>query len=681
MGSITLFEKSNYQGRSVVIAEGNVRFINGGNFNDVAMSVRLDPGTGAILYEHANEFGGYGRSIDLTKDCDDLGRYGFGSVTSFVSVFKTDRETHVWVSGRLKEGSYVPGHWERKRARGGTPEQAEPVVSPEIAEPTSPPSSSGGPVIRDHRGEEPSLPPPDIGNPHDATIRDHRDTALKHVFVLVLENRSFDHMLGFSGITGTDARTGQPTEIYGLTGSESNTFNGATYTVERGAPDRSASDPGHNFASVLEQMCGAGAEYVRGQPYPTINNSGYASEYGRSKPQDAGEAMRCFTPDQLPVMTALAKEFVVCDRWFSSMPGPTEPNRWFIHAATADEYDNGPTTREYVENMGTPGGGFTLGDGNIFQYLERKNFKYRIYACDDTPNVALLEDVSVLWDIDDFEDFAGDVASRDYDAQYTFIEPSYDPFREFKGGNSQHPLGSAKAGELLIKQTYEAIRRSPLWENSMLIVTYDEHGGFYDHVVPPAAKATGWVGRGYGFSFDQLGPRVPTLVISPLIPKNLIEHGRYEHSSIIVTLNELFDLDGPRTSRTISSSGLKHLVRLSEARTDTPLSLPDPTGGSAMRTAMKQEIGDVVIAEHPAAPVDADPNGNIAATLASGMSQHLEITSPTEHEAIRQRVINIKTQQEALEYLKEVAELVKLARARAGITRSSSVRRKLTFEV
>ena len=87
---------------------------------------------------------------------------------------------------------------------------------------------------------------------------------IQHVFVLMLENRSFDHMLGFSGLTGTDAASGAPTKIDGLVGSESNTFNGQPFLVSQGAPDRMPADPGHEFASVLLQLCGPGASYPHG---------------------------------------------------------------------------------------------------------------------------------------------------------------------------------------------------------------------------------------------------------------------------------------------------------------------------------------------------------------------------------------------------------------------------------
>jgi phospholipase C len=669
MSAVTLFSDPQFSGWGVPLEEGHTRFIT--NFNDVACSIRVSPGYCAVLYEHANEFSGYGASVDLLEDCPDLSVYGFDRKTSYVHVFRTERDGFVWARAAIRNGQFVSGHWERRRASGANINSNVAVVSPPVAPRTTPlPADSGVIVVRDHRGEDPRSKPGDGGS--DPIVRDHRKSKIKHVFVLMLENRSFDHMLGFSGITGTDAATGQRTSIDGLNGSESNSYNGVTYTVRRGAPDRAEHDPPHGFSGVLEQLCGEGALYVSGRPYPPINNSGYVSAYAKSHPELPDGAMRCFTPEQVPVITALAREFVVCDRWFSSMPGPTEPNRWFVHAGTAGFFDEGPTKKEYVEALSSPWSGIAFERGTIFDRLSDAGLKWRIYGCDSFPNVALLKGVSRTFDIDDFdEDFASNVASGSYDAAYTFIEPSYDVFDEYEGGNSHHPLGSVRAGELLIKKTYEALRRSPIWKDSMLIITYDEHGGFYDHVAPPSARRTGATGRRFGFTFDQLGPRVPTVVISPRIPRNLIDHRRYEHSTIVSTLIRLFGLK-ELTTRSSMTSDLKPLAILDVPRTDAPMTLPQPMGPAFARVVKTPFEATAV--KQPERAIDDDPTGMVAATIASGLAQHLEVTPPSEHDAIRARVNALRTRREGMEYLKEVHVLVQAARQRGGIQRSASAR-------
>src|SRR5579883_1599071 len=191
---------------------------------------------------------------------------------------------------------------------------------------------------------------------------------IQHVFVLMLENRSFDHMLGFSGISGTDAVTGQPSPINGLTGTETNSYNGKPFTAAHPAPYAMPVDPPHEFPNILEQLCGPGAKYPSGGPYPAIQNSGFAASYGPCS-ADPGQIMRCFAPDQLPVLNALAREFAVCDNWFSALPGPTWPNRLFLHAASSSGLDHSPTTAEIVlwETLA----GVSFAAGTIFDLMNR----------------------------------------------------------------------------------------------------------------------------------------------------------------------------------------------------------------------------------------------------------------------------------------------------------------------
>ena len=319
-------------------------------------------------------------------------------------------------------------------------------------------------------------------------------TEIRHIFVLMLENRSFDHMLGFSDITGTDAVTGLPTTIKGLSGTESNEYNDETYTVTRGASYVMNHGPGHDFDAVLTQLTGGDVDYPSGGPYPQpIDCSGYARDYDPGGDGDTtAEVMKCFTKEQLPVLNELAQEFVVCDNWFSSMPGATWPNRHFVHAATAGGLDENPSYADIVKWTTAPGNGFRFTNGTLYDALDRAGLAYRFYAGDSLPMAASLDGVSVLFDIEDFDDMAEDMSDDDFAAvRVIHIEPSYDVFNSFRDGSSQHPLADVRSGEALIKATYEAIRNSPLWEHSLLIITWDEHGGFYDHEPAPVAVPPG----------------------------------------------------------------------------------------------------------------------------------------------------------------------------------------------
>jgi phospholipase C len=162
-----------------------------------------------------------------------------------------------------------------------------------------------------------------------------------------------------------------------------------------------------------------------------------------------------------------------------------------------------------------------------------------------------------------------------------FIEPNYGllepPLFDFRCGNSQHPSDDVARGEALIKQVYEAIRQSPHWESSLLLITYDEHGGFFDHVVPPAAvppgDVTDPVNNGHGFRFDRLGVRVPTVVVSPWTP-SVVDHTTYDHSSVLSTVERLYGLPS-LTARDARASDVLHLLSAEQPR-EAPDTLPAP---------------------------------------------------------------------------------------------------------
>ncbi len=409
--------------------------------------------------------------------------------------------------------------------------------------------------------------------------------AIKHVFVLMLENRSFDHMLGFSEISGIDAENGQKTSIERLTGRESNSFNGTTYSVSPTAPSRVEFDPSHEFPDVLEQLCGSTATYPKGPPpgpYPPINNSGFLSNHVKGAAAkgkvlaNPGEVMLSFAPENLPVINTLARQFAVCDHWYCSIPGPTWPNRFFALAASSGGLDRSQTLAE--SGIWETIRGFRIQNGSIFD----RGLNWRIYAGNIlTAQAHALKGIHIT-DIQRYSTFARDLADPDnpYPAQFTWIEPNYGNVisGSYKGGTSQHPLDGIAGGETLIKQTYESIRNSPIWDSSLLIVTWDEHGGFYDHVAPLPAEPPGdkQQMRGvnkYGFDFKQYGPRVLAVIISPLIKAGTIDHRTYDHSSIPATVESIFSL-APMTQRDARANNLLSLVSLPTTRADAPTELP-----------------------------------------------------------------------------------------------------------
>ena len=498
---------------------------------------------------------------------------------------------------------------------------------------------------------------------------------IKHVFVLMLENRSFDHMLGFSGITGTDAVSGQPTQINGLNGTESNSFDGQTYGVQKPADYAIPADPGHEFLDVLEQLCGT-RFYPFGGVYPKVVNSGFvASWMAASVQSNPGEIMKCYSPNQLPVLNKLASEFVVCDNWYASLPGPTWPNRFFAHAASSGGLDHSPSAAEIA--LWETVDGFSFPNGTIFDRMNRNHIKWRLYAGDDFPVVAGLKGIH-LTDIDPYSKFLRDVARSDYAISYTFIEPSYGHFlSDYKCGTSQHPLDDVTRGDALMKSTYEAIRNSPVWNSSLLIITWDEHGGFYDHLPPPAAVPPGDTAPGdtynkYGFTFEQYGPRVPAVVISPLIPRNLIDHRLYDHASIPATLEKCFGLKSlTQRDGNPNANNLMSLVSLSSPRGDTPLTLPSPASSPpndcdpvSFDRRVPPSPGQAPKKERlpVTRPQDSINEGNLPGFLFVVLRHDLALSPPAQRDAIMTRFGTIQTRADAAQYLSEVRPKVRAAR-------------------
>lgn len=490
---------------------------------------------------------------------------------------------------------------------------------------------------------------------------------IKNVFVLLLENRSFDHMLGFSGIAGTNAETGQPTEINGPTGKELNGYLGAPYPVGRRFHEPIAVDPAHEFLDVLEQLCGAHAIYKPGEPYPDINLSGFVSDYARSHTKDEGNApgnfghiMDGFTADQLPVLNALARAYAVCDGWHSSLPGPTFPNRLFAMAATSGGLDHSPSNSELI--TGETVDGFSFANGSIFDALKGEfgDDAWRIYAGSHFPLIAALKGIDSVFDVKSMEEFGTDIRSGNYPWRLTWIEPDYGDMVNgtFLGGTSQHPMDCVSHGEGLIKTVYESIRNSPVWESSLLIVTWDEHGGFYDHVPPGEAVPPGdsTPGKGYnkhGFNFTRLGVRVPAVVVSPWIPKGTIDHRAYDHTSIPKTLEDIFGLSH-LTARDEVARSVQSLLTLAKARSDAPVALP--------MSLPPNERADQLV--RPGS--DSVNSGNLPVFLHIAMRHEVSLSHPDKKAAVLNRVRGIHTRAQAQQYLGEMKERVTEAKMRRG---------------
>ncbi|MDE2005031.1 MAG: phospholipase [Rhodospirillales bacterium] len=373
---------------------------------------------------------------------------------------------------------------------------------------------------------------------------------IEHVVVLMLENRSFDGMMGKlrDATPGFDGLTGDEANSYHPPGGPSQTvpcwndpgMSALTATI----PDP---DPGELFADIRMQTEGL---FLDSPMDGFVDN--YMRQPAAAKPYDPRAPMHYFTPGQVPVLSLLGTAFAISDRWFASAPCQTWPNRFFAHCGTAGGAVNNAPER-------LP---FTM--KTVFNLLSEAGHDWRIYF-HDFPQAATL---SQLW-LDAptrfarYHAFLSDAARGALPA-YSFIEPQY--FTDILSGtlpNDQHPPHNVALGEQLIARTYNALRANrALWDRTLFIVTYDEHGGCYDHVAPPAATPPGGACPD-GFAFDRFGVRVPAAILSPYAPARAILRAPgavpFDHTSIIATLRELFGL-GPLTARDAAAPSLLGLL-------------------------------------------------------------------------------------------------------------------------
>ena len=359
---------------------------------------------------------------------------------------------------------------------------------------------------------------------------------IRHVIVVMLENRSFDCMLGM--LYPSSGR------FDGLVGTETNVWrrqDGSQQVIQVWKdPDLNARtvcipdpDPGELFSDIRMQI--NGALNPGGQ-----SMSGFVDNYMRqpvtTADPDPHAVMHYFTPDQVPVISELARAFGVSDRWHASAPCQTWPNRFFAHTGTACGYvNNSPTHFPYTMET-------------VFNRLDSVGQSWRVYL-HDIPQSATL---SCLWRsaLTNFryfdEDFAADAAAGTLPA-YSFVEPRYFANTvENRLPNNQHPPHNLAYGEELIASVYNALRSGPAWKNTLLVITYDEHGGCYDHVVPPPATSPdGQIPDGFGF--DRFGVRVPAVIVSPYVRQGSIirppGQTPFDHTSILATLREMFRFD------------------------------------------------------------------------------------------------------------------------------------------
>ncbi len=349
-----------------------------------------------------------------------------------------------------------------------------------------------------------------------------------HIVVLMLENRSFDHILGYLSLEGGRG------DIDGLRARLSNQYNGRVYPVHHLDTTAIADDPDHGAAAVDLQLGDGAMNGFVASFAKTLADRGVTGA-------KVGSVMGYYNGADLPVYDHLASEFAVCDRWFSSVPGATWPNRLYaVCGGAAGSRDDlplnlpplyhrpsfvrhldahGVSWRWYSFETGTlrlADRHYRLGHHDQFAFFSHTilSWKTRLERSIDPKTPSFIED-----------------AARGELPSVAWIDPNFSNFNPLGfPPNDDHVPADIRDGQDLVLATYHALASSPHWKRTLLIVFYDEHGGFFDHVAPPEAPDEDPV------TFGGYGVRVPALVVSPWIEPGSVSHTLFDHTSVIKTI-------------------------------------------------------------------------------------------------------------------------------------------------
>jgi phospholipase C len=444
----------------------------------------------------------------------------------------------------------------------------------------------------------------------------------RHIVVVMMENRSFDHMLGYLPQEGMS-------DVDGLTGGEFNldadgdrifvhAFDAEATTIQRpGEALQKRLDPDHSPPGVRKQV---GPGYTRGGP----PMGGFVRSFIESRRKaDAvgkdlwGVPMGYYTSKDVPVYDHLARQYCVCDRWHASIPGDTWPNRLYAMTGTKGEKVTGSGLWRNISSLpplrrlqsmplyDVPAFTRRLADRQWRWYshdpatLRLADGRYRDLDKPMRGNFAFFDRRSIDWVTATLErpivgggSFLDD-AARGTLPQVSWIDPNFVDLSVLEtSSNDDHPPSDIRAGQAFVFDVYDALRRSPGWDDTMLIVTYDEHGGFYDHVPPPALPA----GDGARPEFRTSGLRVPALIAGPRVarrvlhePEGAAEGTHFDHTSLIKTILLAFAGD-PGAARALPPPRGRRAPHLGEVLLDAPRGdVDDPRNARSLMEAWRRE--------------------------------------------------------------------------------------------
>jgi phospholipase C len=386
--------------------------------------------------------------------------------------------------------------------------------------------------------------------PSPGTI-EYMQSKIKHVVYYMVESRSFDNVCGWlyendqaaiNFIGSNESFEGASTANYNPDRKEQvhqNKFKNGALSDQWDLNDQ-RQDPFHDTSDGLQQMF-----YNREPGYPTAKPDmmGFVQNNANS------DVMRSYTPNQLPVLNGLANNFAVSDQWFSSVPGGTDINRAFSVSGSAmnrlDTWEGGSIYADWPhsphrQSLWKVLYNHGVMDWKIYNVIDwlGNPFTYHLYLEGQIPSV----DAKPTPYINSLETFKLQARHGELTA-FSFLEPIWiAPV----GTTSYHPTGDMVPAEMALNDIYESIKNGPNWEETLLVITFSKNGGLYDHVAPPYA-AKPWPNDGLnGFEFDLLGPRVPTIFVSPWIKENTVirsgESIPFDSTSFAATLLKWFGI-------------------------------------------------------------------------------------------------------------------------------------------
>jgi phospholipase C len=398
-------------------------------------------------------------------------------------------------------------------------------------------------------------------------------TKVDHIVVIMLENRSFDHMLGYLSLEG-----GRD-DVDGLRPGMSNSHNGQVYEPFHLTDTIFEEDPRHTTFSISQQV--------------ENNNGGFVSNFAEHQPGvNPGKIMGYHNASDLSTYDYLAKEFTVCHRWFSSLQGMTWPNR--LYATSGQSGGRLNNDDDVVPLYSEP---------SFFRHLDSRNRSWRWYR-HDFPSLRMLDDEYRRGHHDNFEtigQFYRDVADGKL-RNVSWIDPNFIDLGNEDRANDDHPPTDILNAQEMVADVVQALMNGPQWRKTLLVITYDEHGGFYDHVPPPAAHDD------RADRFRLYGVRVPAIVVSPWVPRGSVSSITFDHTSIIKTVLLRFcrDANGqiPRMSgRVAAASHLGTLLTEPTARSVTAIA--QSAGGTSL-AGLRSRI-QAARKRHPARPPRLHP--------------------------------------------------------------------------